>query len=424
MKKFTVLFLAMLFMIAGMTYLISMTGTDKAERQALKQDVLDMKKAWLGSTGMEVTKPDRVARSRGDVRKRSVFNASLWEDEYSDEDLDEDEDGDFPSGLCPCDTWWVSATIAPQESRTFCVKCCANQFIKLDLFSERLGAPTDVTLLVTDGNGFDLYADDDGRGFSGVSTDSCLIFECPEDEEYTVTVSNLTHPAAGFTAEQSVFSLVTDVLCDVEIEPNGPESPQVLYCPELPGPGNGVDDEDEDADEVEDGNDPFDFDDEVGDGDADEAADEDEDEDADGIAGGMVVGTYGGEEGDWDCFDFCLEEGDILFVSLDSAECDDVADMDQVDPVFTLVDEDGNLVAGDDDTEDLDPGLSYRVPEVGIYTLCLYDYREYSPGVYELVWTIEREHSTDDINCTVEDPGGPYDEDEDFDVVDGDPRNL
>lgn len=394
MKKLTVLFLAILFMIAGMTYLISMTGTDKTERQALKQNVLDMKKELLGSTGIEVTKPDRVARSRSGLRTRSVFDTYLGVsngDEFPD-----DEDDDL---LCPCGTWKVSASLAPQETRTFCLECCANQFVRIDLFSERLGSPTDVALVVTGQSGNDIFADDDGRGFSGTSTDSCLIFPCLEDEEYFVTVTNLTHPASGFTSEQGVFTLVADVLCDVEAESNDPGSPQVLYCPEAV-----VSDEDED----DDFHDPL-----------PDTPDPDEEED---LQPHSVVGTYGGDQGDVDCFLFCLEEGDILFVSLDSAECDDIADEDQVDPVFTLEDEDGAIVASDDDTEDLDPGLAYRVSTSGEYTLCLFDAWEFNPGVYELVWSIEKEHATDDINCTVDEPpnGDPGDDED----GDGDPRNL
>ena len=379
MRKLTVVLLAALIMVAGTAYLISMTGADKAEQQALKGDLLAFKKALLGSYGLDVDGPDKVARVRGMGRLRVINALTVGEGE----------------GCPPCESYVFPFTLAPDEEDVYCLACCEDQFIKLDVFSERIGAPTDVALEVLNSEDEVIFADDDGRGLSGVSTDSCLIFKCPDTGEYSVRVTNLIDPNTPYTEDESVYRLELDVLCEVEEEPNDPGTPGDLNCE---GFGGADEDEDEDGD---DGNE----------------LDEDEDEDED--IGGFVVGEYGGTEEDVDCFTVCLRPGEILFVGIDSAECDDISDDDQVDPILTLEDDQGNPVAFDDDTDDLDPNLTYRAPDLGndydTYTLCLADARLTNPGVYELKWTIMPEIITDDLNCALVGDDEDEDEDEDSD---------
>lgn len=362
MKKFSFVFLAALFMVAGTAYLISTTGMDKAGHQALRDNVLSEKKSMLGSAGLEVNQPDQITRGRGQTRGR----VELVSQEQT--------------GCAVCGTTVVNGTVAPGEVLAYTLCCCDLQFVKLDLSSEKLGAPTDVALVVKDAAGATLFADDDGRGLGGSSTDSCLIFRCPADGQYSVEVSNLATTAAS--KEQGGFALTANVLCNTEVEPNEAATPTSL-C----GGTGPVVDEDEDSD-------------------VDEAADG-------ATVVNSVVGEYGGAAGDVDCYAFCLAAGQVLKVNLDSGECDNTLDADQVDPVLTLTDASGAVVASDDDTDDIDPNLVYGGGPAGTYVLCISDARVTNPGVYELNWTIEMLEIDSDINCLG--PVIPGDEDEDAD---------
>jgi hypothetical protein len=374
MKKFTILFLATLFMVAGTAYLISMSGADKAERQAFNENILAMKKAMLGSTGLEVTPPDRVARTRGEGRARTI-NGTV------EKKFDEDEDGDVSACPSLCGVTELTTTLGPGDARDYCLQCCEMQVVKLDVYSERLGAPTDVALVVTDDMGATIAVDDDGRGLGGSSTDSCLIFACPADGMYNVNVSN---GAAIGTADQAVVTIASTIVCDYEMEPNDPGTPGSLNACDTGGV-------------------------------VDEFGDVSADEDADGGVGGEFAGTIGGAGADIDCWNVCLVPGEVLFVAIDSGECDDTNDGLQGDPIITLEDANGAVVATDDDTSDVDPGLVFRAPDMGnefdAYTVCL---AEASPlsnaSTYHLVWSIGAATDVGDINCA---GGGGADEDSD-----------
>lgn len=365
MKKFSILFLATVFMVAGTAYLISLTGTDKAGQQAIRDNVLSLKKAMLGSTGLEITKADQVSRSRSRLAGAKA--------EKADEATDEGGDGGGGGTSSPaCSVRDLRGTVAPGTSNVYTICCDPTQIIKLDAFSERLGAPTDVALTVDDGTSV-LFSHDDGRGLGGTSTDACLIFKCPLTGQYNITLSNLTDPATGFTKAQSGYDLQVSVLCNLEVEPNPPATPQNLNCTSAPFAGAKADEG------------------------ADEAADEGGETTVSNCH--VIAGEFGGAAADIDCFSICLAAGETLTVDIDSGECDNLGDADQVDPVLVLTDAAGNVVAADDDTESVDPNVIYTSDLGGTYELCLSDARLTNPGVYSLSWCIFPASTITSVNC-------------------------
>jgi hypothetical protein len=365
-------------MVAGTAYLISMTGADKAEHKAVRDSVLSFKKAALGSAGMEVTTPSNsVARSRGEGRVRTIFASAEQDDEDGDgfacPPCTGDEDGDLE---------FVGTVEGLLGVDAYCLACCTDQIIKLDVVSEKLGAPTDVTVTVKDSDGIPIFGDDDGRGLGGTSLDACVIFRCPEDGNYSVEVGNIA--AGGASEAASGYVLRVDVLCNLEVEPNDPGTEGNFNCPEAAA--------DEEADEDGDGTGPVSY---------------------EGVGlSGAVSGEFG--NGDIDCWTVCLNAGDVLNVAVDSSECDDVLNAVVSDAKLTLDNENGIEVAVDDDTFDLDPGLVYHAEATGPYTLCLEDVGGFS-GVYDLSWFIEAASESDSINCPeVADEDVDVDEDSDL----------
>jgi hypothetical protein len=352
MKKFTVLLLAALFMVAGTAYLISKTGSDKAEQAQLREHILALKKAELGST--DKSQSDRIIRGREQDRARFVT----------------EQEGECPA----CSETVIVDIVGGGEIDEYSLCCCAGQFVKLDVSSEKIGSPTDVYISLQDMDDVELMCADDGRDLGGASTDACLLFVCPADGQYKVLVENLAAPDIADT-DVDAYVLTASVLCDGEVEPNELDTPGNLNCS-----GDVVVDEDADM------------------------PDEGSDEGADG-PGGRVQGTF--VDGDVGCWTVCLNEGDIFQALVDSGTCDNTCDGDVVDPIMTVYDattldpiNGPPPSSGDDDTFVMDPAVAIQAPATGMYIVCI---EERPPlgngGVYDISWTILTVSDTADINC-------------------------
>lgn len=343
MKKigFLLLVIAVLAAFTALTAFSAFNGgPDKAASKASKAELLAARKAALGSTPPPAENVRVLSMTRG--RNGGGAASPTAETSEADEAGDEDADSCVSDGQIKVTNTFTSGG----DDDWYCLAAvCPGAIVRIDVDSHKLGAPTDTYVEVhEDCTGTPVAARDDGNGFSGVTTDSCVMVTAPASNQIWFRIINLADICQDPNGGDCTYQATVTVTSVLETETND-------ACP---------------------GEDLL-----VTAG----AADEVSDEDADGAvcardADDAIMSGVIDPAGDVDSFNVCLLAGEVLTVGVEAGKCNNQLDGDLFDPELTLSYFDpaaGSCVpvAAADDIDDLDPGLHYTATNSGEYVIAI-----------------------------------------------------